>query len=254
MIAWVILKHAFRMIFFDFGALVRALAPGLGLFAVGMAIMIASAATFGGISAGSGAGIGLLGVFGATLIMMYSGLMIIVTWHRYVLLTNEARAAGLTPSAAPIFSYLGRTLLIGLVLLVPSFILIGALGTTLIGVEDETALSPTTTGLGLIGLIVLGWLGIRLSLILPAAAIEEPFGLMDSWQATAPLSLQCLYLVIGLSAINIGLGWVSGVFEDTAPILGTLINLIVSLFTTLLGASVLTTLYGHLVEGRDLPT
>lgn len=253
MIAWSILKHAFRMIFFDFGALARAIAPGVGLFALAILVVMVSSAGLAGISAGTGAGWGIVGAIGGLLLAIYAGLMIVVTWHRYVLLTDEARAAGLTPAAGPIFSYLGRTLLICLALMVPTFALLMVIGASMNVTGGAEDLGPSALAGSALGLITLSWLGLRMSLILPAAAIEKPMALMESWRATAPLSFQILLLVLALLAINFGLGIVVGFVEVFSPILATLMNLVVSLFATLLGASVLTTLYGHLVEGRALP-
>jgi len=91
---------------------------------------------------------------------------------------------------------------------------------------------------------------LRWSLVLPGTAVGKPTGVGESWRQTAPLSGTIVGTSVLLMAINLLVGFVALPF-GASPI-GTLLSLAGNWFTLMVGLSVLTTLYGHIVEGRTL--
>lgn len=193
---------------------------------------------------GAGAAVGAL-IAGVVWLFVLS--WIAVAWHRYVLLEEKS---GLLPPLrqALVWPYLGRTILLALLLAlvaIPAGMVLafvfgvsgGSIGATLLG--------------GLLLWLLLGWIAMRLSLVLPARAVDRPMSFGESWAATAPASGGIFVVVLVLGVINVVLSWVFGALFG-GNLLGAILSLILQWFTAMLGLSVLTTLYGHLVERRTL--
>ncbi|RYG91344.1 hypothetical protein EU803_09635 [Loktanella sp. IMCC34160] len=180
---------------------------------------------------------------------------IAVTWHRYVLL-EEYPASVPAIGGRPIWPYIGKSILIGLIVVViaiPLFFIVGLLGAGVMmggGGMGGAMVVGTIIGLG-IG-AVLTWLWFRFAIVLPGTAIGKPMKAGEGWNATKALSgtiFQASLIIVG---INIVASLVVGVVSAGVPILGAILNLGVTWVTLMVGASLLTTLYGHIVEGRPL--
>ena len=94
------------------------------------------------------------------------------------------------------------------------------------------------------------FIGTRISLVLPAAAIGVPMKISESWQATEGENMAIFKLALMLTAISS----VVGLFTN-AIALNTVGILLGQFFNGLLGlysVSIITTLYGVLIEKRDL--
>ncbi|MDF1728767.1 MAG: hypothetical protein P1U53_13575, partial [Sulfitobacter sp.] len=100
------------------------------------------------------------------------------------------------------------------------------------------------------GVILLA-IGLRLSLILPAAAVETRMTLPDSWEATKPLSRTIWSLALLLTAINLAVSALTALLPEP-DLIGFTIGAVIFILEGLVLVSVLTTLFGHLVEGRPL--
>lgn len=200
--------------------------------------------------AGIGAGWGFT-LFVGTLLAMLLWLFVLswvaVAWHRYILLEEQP---GLLPPLRSdlVWPYLGRTVLLALLLIllaipvsiVAGFLLYGA------GPENLVAVFVVQTVLSLL----LGWVAMRLSLVLPARALDRPLRFGESWAATAPVSGAIFVVVLVLAVINAVLALLFGAMGDN--LVTVLLSLAVQWFTAMLGLSVLTTLYGALIERRTL--
>lgn len=193
-------------------------------------------------SIGGGALGGLIGLLLGLLVFSW----VAVAWHRYVLL--EERPAGLLPAfrSELVWPYLGRSVLIAVILIVAAIPLGLLLGLVFAAGQSVAA----TVIVGLVMWIVLGWLGMRLSLVLPARAVDKPITFGESWAATAPASGAIALVVVVLGVLNVLLSLLFA--QVGANVVGTLLGLILQWFTTMIGLSVLTTLYGSLVERRQL--
>jgi hypothetical protein len=163
-----------------------------------------------------------------------------------------------------ILAYFWRILLVGLVI----FAVLIAAGIT-IGIVAAATQSPIVLILFGIGLVFgVSWVATRIGLILPAAALGERMKISESWAATRPVSSQILLplIVIALVAALINqavlllLGQMVSVQDAfgamqevrvlTLP--GQVVSGVVSWLQILVNLALMTTLYGNLIEGRQL--
>lgn len=250
-----IFTHAISMVFRDLGATLRATSVGVTLVAVAVVMLIVAAPDMlGGLMAldtGNADGmidipnIGL--VLPAFLLMTVGYLMMVAAWHRYVLLPNERRDEGFTPSAGIVLGYFGRSLLLGIaigLLAIPVFIPVGIIA--------AATGSDTVAAIAAIPLFaLLGWMLLRLSLILPACTIGHQLTFSASWQATKPLAGTIFGIMILFAVLDFALNFALELVI-TQNLVSGLISVIVSVFYALVSASILTTLYGIAIEGREV--
>jgi hypothetical protein len=174
------------------------------------------------------------------------------SWHRFILLEEMPGALGPALHPDAIGRYLLRILLIG-VILIGLMMGLGIAGAA-IGAALSAVLPPAALAL-LVGLIVyipIVIIGYRLSPVLPAAATGAPLRLGEAWSATRGASGAILVLAV----VSVIAGWALqqpvAVLNAAAPLLAVLAAIVVQWITSLVGISILTTLYGHFVERRDL--
>ncbi len=195
----------------------------------------------------AGWGVGLfIGAFVTLTLWLFVFSWVAVAWHRFIL---KEEAPGLLPPLRSdlVWPYLGRSILIALILILAAI----PLG-LVFGLIADGSQSLAMAGIvGILMALVLGWIGTRLSLVLPARAVERPMTFGESWAATASASGAIFLVVLILSIVNVVL---SGLFVMVLGdnVVSGLLSLIVQWFITMLGLSVLTTLYGNLVERRPL--
>ena len=249
-----IVKHGVDMLLRNLGAALR-VSAGPFLIAVIVSALLAAlglgAAFAPGMGAGQlpGAGWGF-GLFLGGLLTMILWLFVFswvaVAWHRFIL--KEERPGLLPPLRTDlVWPYLGRSILIAIILIVAA-IPLGFVFTLVAGGSQSLVVASIV---GLLMALVLGWIGTRLSLVLPASAVERSMSLGESWAATAPASGAIFLVVLILALINFVLGSLFGLALGDSLVSAAL-SLIVQWFLTMLGLSILTTLYGHLVERRPL--
>lgn len=172
-----------------------------------------------------------------------------VAWHRYVLLEEDPGLVP-TPQIGPMLRYAGTAILIGLILVALMIPVLFLVGLAIAALGPDVGLFMTSAfGFG-IGVLV-GYVGLRFAVALPAKAVGAAFGLGAAWRTTARASGAILTVAVLLAALNLVFQLVSGAL-GTLGWAGLALGLAVTWFSTLLGVSVLTTLYGHLVEGRPV--
>lgn len=254
-----IVTHALRMLIFETGTTLRVLLPALALIfgssllAVFLApeamalLMQGAPEDMAGLALPDGSFL-LIG-FALLLAAITGYILMAILWHRHVLLSGMERERIISPSARIFFSYLGRALLVGLVQLlaaVPVTLMVGALAA--LGGGGALIISLAT----LLGGVIFSWIGLRISLILPAAAVAAPMTIPDSWEATGRFNGPILGLALIVVLLNLALSTLA------LPLLGLAGGLAIAFQTALyvveglIFISILTTLYGHLVEGRAL--
>lgn len=190
---------------------------------------------------------------GAALLLLLTGLLavlaslwIAVAWHRYVL-TGEVPGGAVPPlHGALILGYLGRSLMIGLLIVV-------ALMLAAVPVFAVVAVVPALGMLSLLSLVGLGaYLFFRLGVILPAGAVGRRMTLREAWNATGKEQESIITLaliVMGLSLLLQVPAWLN---PDPASVINLLYSIVTGWFATMVGASTLTTLYGVYIEGRAI--
>lgn len=191
---------------------------------------------------GPAAGVGMQAIAGF-LVNGLLGAWVAVAWHRFVLLQEYPQAVLPPWSASRTLSYFGRLLLVSLIVG-----LAGGLGAAVLILPLTAALGSVGVGVGgaVVGTGVI-WLSLRLGLVMPSAAIDQPMGLRQSWAATAPVSRD----LVGLSVIGLAGLAATALLAMPGP-LGAILGAVASWITLMVGASVLTTVYGVAVEGREL--
>ncbi|MEM1373490.1 MAG: hypothetical protein AAGF78_03800 [Pseudomonadota bacterium] len=195
---------------------------------------------------------------GLTVMMVFMGILfffivmafmawVAIAWHRFILL--EEYPEGWFPAFRwdEIVEYVWKLVLLsfvyGLVALIPilTFAIIG------------TGMG-TGAGIAVLSVILLFpifmWLSFRLSIVLPSAAVSRRMALGEAWRVTEPHSGTIFWFGVIYLGVTIGIQIVVAIF-GFVPILGALASLFGSWFTTILGFSALTTVYGVAVEGRE---
>ncbi len=170
-----------------------------------------------------------------------------VAWHRFVLL--EEYPTSVLPSwrGSQIVNYFGNSLLIGLVLI--GVVLAFGIAIGLITAVLQSLSVAVALGIGLA--IGASWVALRIGLILPATAIGARLGIGESWRATAAVSGQLLLPVIVLAlvfglinqAVSLALG---------PTLVAAAVGIAIYWVQLLLNLALMTTLYGNLIEGRQL--
>lgn len=180
------------------------------------------------------------------LLAVIASLWIAVSWHRYAL-TGES-TSGWLPSfhGSAVMGYLGRSILIGVLVVLGVMVLSIPVGIISIGLPAFA---------GIMSLILIGaaaYLFFRLGVMLPAAALGEKLTLAETWDVTKGQSgtiLTLALIVVGASVIIQLPSWLN---DDPSSLINVVYSLVVNWFATIIGISVLTTLYGHFVENRPI--
>lgn len=180
-----------------------------------------------------------------------------VNWHRYILLDEVPQGSELFRLDDKTWRYFGNVLLIALIM-VAIFVAVFLPAVILAAVNE--ALSVVGIIAALVAVPFAAIVFYRLSIKLPAIALgRRDFLMRDAWAATRGNKLQiflvALFQVLIALALLLILGLlVAGLVVTNAVlavILSTLVQLIVSWVLTIFGITILTSLYGFFVEGRD---
>ncbi len=202
----------------------------------------------------------------AALVFLVWGVSLVaVVWHRYVLL--EEQPSGFLPSKPglriwPYFWYgVGIVIITFIVLAVLFFI-------ATIFIEPDTiyrafnqqtlSLTPSDIALRFIVGLLSSLIYLRLALILPAVALDESLTLGDSWSETKHFNGAILTIAVLLSLLNGGMTMVFGMVmfsvqgSSALILIISLLNLVYQWFYFMLNISILSTLYGHIVQKREV--
>ncbi|WP_141117922.1 hypothetical protein [Leisingera sp. JC1] len=190
-------------------------------------------------------GLPLLVVF----VTLFIGIWSVVAWHRFVLLEEIPESWVPRVQGDRIMAYFGRSIQIVLVLIcmmIP-LLLIVMLTTSVLSFAVPAVMELIDLPLA----ILLTYLVLRLSVLLPAAALGAKFEVGDAWRSTK----NAFGDLLGLAAILVAAQFAGQFVVDSLselPILNLVSALVVSAALALVNISILTTLYGHYVEGRPI--
>lgn len=180
-------------------------------------------------------------------------LWIVVGWHRYILLNEQPRLVP-TFRLDRMLGYFGKSLLIGLILL-PLALILGFIGGGLASgmVQGGGNVIPALVVMGLFVYIPLSVVGMRLGTMLPGAALEPGVPVFSGWEATRSATLTILGVVVLSVGFALVLEFVGmRIFGDPRSVPALIYELVRQWIIAMVGASILTTLYGHYVEKRPL--
>lgn len=250
---WSIFSHSVSMVLRNFQAAIQIfLVPTLLVFAVVFAVVYAAIQSglapqgqavnvaLGSVPSGL-----LLQMAAVWIVVMLISIWGVVAWHRYVLL--EEMPEGWIPRlhTSNILIYFLRAVQLVIVSVI-ALLVVAFIGSAFV----EAA--------GLFGaaILIVLFIGIalflsRLLVILPAAAVGRPFGLSDALEATKgavpALFLLGVCVFLAQLAVELTLSAVSGI-----PAVSLALQLGFAVMLSLLNVSIMTTLYGHYVEGRPV--
>lgn len=240
-----IFLHSVKQVFGNFGAAVRIsgvlfLVQAIATFGLDRYAMAAQQQGAPSIDMGGS----LLAVL-LTLVMLTTSLWIAVAWHRYILRVEQPVSILPAFHGRRLLAYFGYSLLIGIALFVPLLVL--GFVAAMIG---QAGMGAAILG-SLVVVVPAILLTLRFCAALPAAALGEPLGLRGAWEATtgATPDFLVLALIAGVASVAIDLPiFILFGFGPIAMAWG-----VASLWVkTMVGASILTTIYGHYVERRSL--
>ena len=256
--AFQIIRHAFRMVF---GNLTDALKVSVGPYLILMMIFIATIAFLGETggmmmpSAPMGGGEPMrpaasLAILFLVFVILFIVSWVAVAWHRFILLEEYP---GLLPQLAgrPVWPYVGRSIVYALVLILaglPLFFLVGLLAMPMMMAGEGFA--GMLVFVGISGFLTFLWL--RIAIALPSVAVGKPITMGDAWRASKPASGTMFGVALLLMAINGLATLVTAQISQILPLVGFVLDVAVQWTVLMLGVSILTTFYGHLIEGRQL--
>ena len=251
---WQIFLHSIRQVT---GNLPAALRISGALFLVQLVVSTALGVSLGGDQAALEArmqagNFPFLGFILVIVVAMLTGIWIAVAWHRYVLKLETPTSFIPAFHSDRMLSYFGNSLLLGVIAipvalvtsLIAGLIYSGLLGGGMPGPVAGIILSIII----FLPVVVVVY---RLSVILPGAALGEKVRLGDAWRRTAGSSGAIILLAVVsiLAAIVIDLPLM---VLGSVPLLGFAWGAATAWLKMMVGISILTTLYGHFVEGRAL--
>jgi hypothetical protein len=250
---WELFLHSVKQVFGNMGAAVRISGLLFLVQAVATVFLGRSAMTGGpdGMANGPAAPSGALLLM--LIVTLVTSLWIAVAWHRYILRVEEPGSIIPPFYGQRLLAYLGYSLLIGIIVVIPAALL-GAFAGLILSAFHALGGGAMMVGTLLWLILVLVpiiLLSLRLSPALPAAALGEPMGIKGAWAATegAWPDLLVLAVIAGVASILIDLPALIGMGSGAFVVLWSLLAAWVKM---MVGASVLTTVYGHYVEKRQL--
>ncbi len=186
------------------------------------------------------------------LLALVTGLWIAVAWHRHVL-GGEAPGAVLPPfNGDRMLAYFGYSLLIA-VILIPLALVLGFVASWFVGPMMQSG--RIVLGLIVVGLVVylpMLVVAFRLSVALPAAALGKPLGIGGAWNKTKGTTGTMVLLAVLAVVFAVVIDLPAGYVFPANSILSLIWSAAAQWVALMVGVSILTTLYGHFVEGRAL--
>lgn len=248
-----ILLRAIKLLLGSPQKTVMATAPGLALLIVPPLIVPILMQLVQLVPSATAQTVASIGMLWAIMILRLAALALIaVGWHRYVLLDAPVGFACALPQIRALARYLFAAFIITALLLgltLTTFMLRKATTDSLF-VDGEPLHIDIIWDVAILTLS--GWMLLRLGAGLPAAAIGTRVKLRDSWAATAPLSAtlaKIAFVFVGFSYLLDLIVIQSWSISGKAAYAFDLASAYVAV---LISASLLTTLYGTLVQGRTL--
>ncbi len=252
--AWQLVRHAFAMIFGNLGQALKVSLIPYGILVAAIIFMFAVVgmpmAGTAGVTPDTFSAISILLVLALAAFAVFVFGWVAVSWHRFIL---KEEYTTLVPAITgrPIWPYVGRSMWLGLIVFliaIPVFMVTSMIAVPF--VSGGSMIIPLITFF--CGLTVVAYLWMRWAIALPATAIGNNMTLSEAWATTAPMSKTILGVALILMAINVVPSFLLSGLYAAGPIVGFVVDVILQWLTVMLGLSILTTLYGHLVEGRPL--
>lgn len=248
---WKIFQHSVRQVFGNIGAALRVSAV---LYMVQIAALLAfTGKTFLASEAEKqrlmeAGQVPWLGLAAFMAVAVVCGLWIAVGWHRFVL-TNEQ--PGLLPTfhGGRMWGYFWTAILLTLLSCLP---IVGLIFVEIVMAMMGTAFVKFAVVFPIISMVVVTVVGFRLLTVLPGVALRADVGALSGWDATKGQTGTILLLVIIWSIFQIAGEAVMSLLFAANGAAGIVWAVLWFWAQTMIGLSIMTTLYGHYVEDRPL--
>lgn len=183
------------------------------------------------------------------LLYLFVMLWVAVAWHRFALLDEVPGGWLPAVKGERLLGYLWRSFVIGLFAITAIVLANLLLGTLLLPLLGAGA------GLNAMFAAVSFFVGMvifyRLAPVLPARAVDRPMTYGDALRATSGHVQTVMILALLTAALSLGLQ-LPVFLEGARGAVTVVYELVVGWISLMVGAGVLTVLYGHLVEGRPV--
>ena len=242
MLGWKLFSHSLRMVLVNWPHALKISAPLIAAYVIGF--LFAGEAVFMNFDPNNPETISGMAL-GFFLLILIATFWTVVAWHRFVLI--EEYPAVLPPFHFDrILSYIFSSILLGL--------LVAVLGGILIGFSALIAAAVPALFLiiSFAALILMIWAFYRLSPVLPAAALGTRMTMREAWDATGVLSFETLIAAAISFGFSLLLGLAAATLAAIIPPTALASSIAVNCVVTLVGASLLTTIYGVAIEKRTL--
>lgn len=252
--AWQIFRHALRQLTGNFKAAVSVSALPLGLALIGLLLVSGDILLLSPeqmqqrVSTGQAAGDAGRSLI-AVVIFGVAFLWTAVAWHRFVLL---GELSGWRPPfhGRRMAAYFGKGLLLGLILIIPALMLMALIA--MLAASLPAGLVPYTLFLVIPAYLALSTITLRLATILPGVALGHQTPLLEGLTTTGGNGLVFLALVVILALAGLVTDLIAQALAGISLGLAFVWYIPAQWFMTMLGLSVLTTLYGHYIDQRPL--
>ncbi|MDG1377136.1 MAG: hypothetical protein P8P56_08990 [Yoonia sp.] len=257
--AWNIVRHAFLMVFGNLSQSLKVSLPPLVMLAVFTAFVLISTgvpldmnspeAVTDVASRLSALDLMLiLALIGFSLFVMS---WVAVAWHRFILLEEYTALLPATQNR-PIGSYLWRSLQLVLLIALVAVPVMFVVGIILLPFQGGAGSSLGEALVGLALGVVMTFLWLRWAIVLPAIAVDHAMTLTEAWAETKPVSGVILNVAVIVTILKVLATVVVSLFYGALPLVAFVCDIITNWTALMVGASILTTIYGHVVEGRPL--
>ena len=252
--AWNIVRHAFVIVFGNWKeALKASVLPFFILVTIlaGMFYMTGLASIqISDASLGQGGNVGSIALFAvvALIASMFVLSWVAVTWHRFILL-EEYPAYFPAVTGRPIGAYFRRTAMIILQMfgvLIPVALIVMPLMAGLLASPFVLVLLSIAVN------VLISFVWLRVCISLPSVAVGEPMTSVEAWGKTRDISQTILGLGLVMILLNFAAGTIVNLALAPIPVVSSMASIAVQWVSMMVGISVLTTIYGHVVEGRPL--
>ncbi|MBL1434586.1 MAG: hypothetical protein COB08_000095 [Rhodobacteraceae bacterium] len=271
-----ILSHSFRQVTGNLGMAIRVSGWLVAICVIGGGMLVSTQPEWlnaalnqnmegmadASSNSGGSAGLVLLLTLAVTVFLFWSVSLVAIVWHRFILL--EEIPQGIIPYRKEfrIGRYfwlgVGISLLAGLVVVLVSGILGAAFGPFLVSSMQGMAGGQGSgmVGIGfLMGLLVgtiVAVLYLRMALVLPAVALDDSLTIRQAWGDTSGHTWAIVGLALALAFINMVVPMVINLAFGEMFWVSLAAMGLYQWFYFMLSISILSTLYGHIVQKREV--
>lgn len=189
---------------------------------------------------------------GFLVLSVFIGVWLAVGWHRFVLIGERQTLIGPRMNVVYVAAYFWCVITVvvvillisiplGLALFLPAFL--GAMA-------GPSAVLIATTLASVLFAIIASAVILRISLILPSAAIGEPMTIGEAWDHSSDRGWS-IWQIASVVTLAQFISQLPATYLELSVIMSALTLLLGAIYT-FLNLSILTTLYAHWVEERDL--